>query len=344
MKDTRLKDAVNIVDVAARAGVAKSTVSNVLTGKKFVSDELREKVLRACEELDYHPNFYASTLSSKKSNILALLLESSDDINKKIYKNLIVSCVKEASMHGYSLLIYYNSDRETLLDTLRRGCAPIDGAIMMSPCLHDERISQIDSQHINFVVLGRPENAEKINYVDVDNTTLTKNTALKLIELTGLKNIYLINSEGEMTISQDRYRGFYEACMENGINMNDRVISRRIFVDPNNESYIRSIVDKDSVFITCDDIVAQQIYRISAEKGLKIGYDVSVFSLGRALDNGTFDPPLSYARQDYTLLGKTAVEMLVDQLNDVKTPQCALVESEIVVGYSVKNNKWQTAE
>ncbi len=103
---------VNIIDVAKKAGVVKSTVSNVLTGKKYVSPELQKKVLDACEELDYHPNFYASALSGKKSNIIALLLENSDDIEQKMYKNLIVACIKEASLHGYSLLVYYNSDKE----------------------------------------------------------------------------------------------------------------------------------------------------------------------------------------------------------------------------------------
>ena len=54
---------ISINDVARKVGVAKSTVSNALTGKKYVSPELKEKVLKACKELDYTPNFYASSLS-----------------------------------------------------------------------------------------------------------------------------------------------------------------------------------------------------------------------------------------------------------------------------------------
>ena len=103
---------VSIIDVAKHAGVAKSTVSNVLSGKKFVSEKLKQRVLQACEELDYHPNFYASALSSKKTNIIALLLESSENIEQKMYKNLVTACIKEASIYNYALLVYYNSKNE----------------------------------------------------------------------------------------------------------------------------------------------------------------------------------------------------------------------------------------
>ena len=40
---------VTIKDIAERAGVAKSTVSNALTGKKYVSDDLKQKILDICE-------------------------------------------------------------------------------------------------------------------------------------------------------------------------------------------------------------------------------------------------------------------------------------------------------
>lgn len=325
---------VNIVDVAKKAGVVKSTVSNVLTGKKYVSPSLRKKVLDACEELDYHPNFYASALSSKKSSIIALLLENSDDIEQKMYKNLIVACIKEASLKGYSLLVYYNSDREKLLETLRKGCAPIDGALIMSPCLNDERMTQFDSQHTSFVVIGRPENLSSISYIDVNNYELTKKTTLKLIELTCSKNIYLVNSSEEMTISQDRAHGFIDAVEESGFHSTDRIIPRTAFFDEDNTD-VYDLIEKDSIFLTCDDIVAQKIYMIAKEKELLVGKDVSVFALGRSKDTGTFDPPLSYAKQDYALIGQTAVNALISLIDEETEKKQVLIDNEIVIGKSV---------
>lgn len=327
------------MDVATRAGVAKSTVSNVLTGKKFVSDDLKARVLKACEELDYHPNFYASALSTQRSRILALLLESSEDIEQKMYKNIIVSCIKEASQKDYSILVYYDSDKGKLMETLRRGCAPIDGAVIMSPCLNDQRFAQFDSQHINFVVMGRPEKTEAANYVDVDNTSLTRDITSRLVDFTRSKDVYLINSNAEMTISQDRRVGFLSACSIAGVEGESRVISREAFYRNADREYVYSIVKRGSVFITSDDIVAKEVYRIAAEKKLYIGEDVSVFALGRSIDAGTFEPPLSYAKQDYSLLAKTAVDKLISLVEGEETDRCTLISAEIKVGQSVKKHK-----
>ena len=62
---------ISINDVARKVGVAKSTVSNALTGKKYVSPELKEKVLKACKELDYTPK-----LQLLKRNILYYYLQT----------------------------------------------------------------------------------------------------------------------------------------------------------------------------------------------------------------------------------------------------------------------------
>ena len=48
---------VTISDIAEKAGVAKSTVSNALTGKKFVSEPLKQRILQICEEMNFSPNF-----------------------------------------------------------------------------------------------------------------------------------------------------------------------------------------------------------------------------------------------------------------------------------------------
>lgn len=57
-----------INDIAKKAGVAKSTVSNVFSKKKYVSPEICERVMKIYKELDFQPNFYAASLSNKKKN------------------------------------------------------------------------------------------------------------------------------------------------------------------------------------------------------------------------------------------------------------------------------------
>jgi len=71
----RFRNAMPTVqDVARRAGVSAASVSYVLNGTRYVSEELRERVLRAVRELDYEPNAAARTLRSNRSYTIGLIL------------------------------------------------------------------------------------------------------------------------------------------------------------------------------------------------------------------------------------------------------------------------------
>ena len=65
---------VTVRDVAHRAGVSTSTVSHVLNRTRYVSDELRDRVVAAMRELEYHPNAAARMLSLRRSNALGLIV------------------------------------------------------------------------------------------------------------------------------------------------------------------------------------------------------------------------------------------------------------------------------
>lgn len=319
---------VKITDVAAKAGVAKSTVSNVLTGRKFVSEELRQKVLVACKELDFQPNFCASGLSSRRTSIIALLLENTADIGTyPFYKDLMMSCLQEASSQGYSLLIYYDSDKDKLMQTLRQGRSPIDGAVLLAPGVDDERLAEMENNRTTCVVIGRPSH-ENISCVDIDNKQLVVNVAQKLIADYG-KNIFLLNSSSNLTISQDRDCGFAEVCACNGISAKDRLFHNEACSEDEGYRIAMRFVDKNAVFVTANEALAKGVYRAAEENGLSVGKDVGVFALGRSIEHGHFLPKLSYAKQSYEQLGKIAVDALI---NEIRTGEKSvqLVESEVV--------------
>ena len=326
-----------ITDVAKLAGVAPSTVSNVLTGNKYVSDELRKKVLAACEQLDFHPNFFASGLSRNRTNIIALLLENNPDLYQNaFYKDLIAACLTQASKHGYSLLVYYNSDKNKLLDTLRQGMAPIDGAILMAPCINDERLQHIRNDCIKCVVIGRPD-AGNLSYVDVDNCGLVEHAANEMLDL--YDEVYLINSLHNMTISEDRRKGFENACAKHGVISDGHILESSTGSEEVGYWIARSIVGKNIGIITANGRTARGVYRAAEEKGLEIGKDIGVFALGRSQPNKPISPELSYATQDYTLLGETAVDLLIEEIESGVEHKTVLVKSGIVDGCSLRKEK-----
>ncbi|HYY57323.1 MAG TPA: LacI family DNA-binding transcriptional regulator, partial [Pyrinomonadaceae bacterium] len=79
---------MRIKDVARRAGVSTATVSHVINNTRFVSDETREKVLRAIETCNYYPNAHARSLASGRSQMIGVLVS---DIANPFFPELVKS-------------------------------------------------------------------------------------------------------------------------------------------------------------------------------------------------------------------------------------------------------------
>lgn len=71
-----------IKDVAARSGFSTSTVSRALSGKIFVEEETKRKILEAVEELHYRPSMIAKSLKDKKTKTIAVMVP---DLNSLFY-------------------------------------------------------------------------------------------------------------------------------------------------------------------------------------------------------------------------------------------------------------------
>ncbi len=320
---------VKITDIAKKAGVASSTVSNALTGKKYVSPELKEKILKICEELDYHPNFYASSLQSAKTNIIGLFLEQHENQElNNFYSELIMSCMYQASKEGYSLLIFYEADETKILSALSYGRAPIDGAIILSPTLKDERIVNLESNRIPCVVIGHPDRNLNLSFVDVDNHKLTYE--ITDILLKQYRKVYMINSRGNLTISHDRLKGFIDALATNDMTYTDDLVVHSRILDEN-EGFEFAIdkIESDVAFVTANELTAKGVCEAILHKGLNLGSDVGVFALGYS-ESENYMPKLSHAKQDYREIGSIAIQTLVKHIAEPEDIHNVYVSSKIV--------------
>ena len=139
-----------------------------------------------------------------------------------------------------------------------------------------------------------------------------------------------------MTISHDRQKSFAEYCAACGTDA-----QTHSFVSKNsdeNDGYLlsRDIVKKSAVIITANASLAKGVYRAAEEKGLKVGEDVAVFALGRHQEHGTFAPKLSYAYQDYSVLGKQAIDLLIEEIDNGHSGRNVLIDSQPTFTQSVE--------
>jgi len=89
-------------DVAKRAGVSTMTVSRALNEPSKVSDEMRERVIRAVKEIGYLPNHLARSLSSTRSTTVGLIVPS---IDNSIYTQTIKGLSDVIRRSGFQLMI-----------------------------------------------------------------------------------------------------------------------------------------------------------------------------------------------------------------------------------------------
>jgi DNA-binding LacI/PurR family transcriptional regulator len=90
-----------LMDVAERAGVSKSTVSNVIRGTAMVAEETRLRVEKAIAETGYHPNAIARSLKARTSSAIGIVVP---DLTNPFYAQLAVGVERAANALGYAVL------------------------------------------------------------------------------------------------------------------------------------------------------------------------------------------------------------------------------------------------
>ena len=156
-----------MAEIAERAGVALSTVSYVLSGKRSVSQKMRERVLAAIEELDYRPHGPARALASGASHTIALFLPSPQWQLVPVQQTFVAAATQATSASDYALLLSTApADPETIARLVAGGRA--DGVILMETLQDDPRIERVRADGHPFTLIGRTRDMTGISYVDMD--------------------------------------------------------------------------------------------------------------------------------------------------------------------------------
>src|SRR5262245_50332305 len=129
---------VTIADVARHAGVATSTVSYVLSGKRSISATTRQRVLASVRALGYHPHAGARALASKRANVIALVLPLRSGMHLPVLMQFATSVVTTARQFDHDVLLVTADEGPAGLRRIAAS-AMVDGVIAMDVEMHDAR-------------------------------------------------------------------------------------------------------------------------------------------------------------------------------------------------------------
>ncbi|WP_066195707.1 MULTISPECIES: LacI family DNA-binding transcriptional regulator [Gracilibacillus] len=339
-----------IDDVAKKANVSKGTVSNVFSGKRPISEKVKNQVLEAAKELNYTPSHIARSLVTKKTMTISLNIPYSKNLPlSNFHINLINGVIMEASSHNYRILIDTLSRENLELQYMSREA--VDGVILLDPRENDSRMKYLLDFNIPFVIIGQPSEeyiAQSI-YVDNNNKELAKNITSFLINK-GHRNILYLNAPLSMTVSTIRQNGFFKAFNDAQVNPNNSkvVFKDSLDIDPSLYGYnkVKEFFSKNrdgyTAIIADTDKVGLGASRALKELDLAVPEDVSLLALSDDLVlSHELAPPLSTVDLKGSELGSEAVRLLFAQLGigNYKKIQTKIVEGKFNIRGSIHTAK-----
>ena len=123
--------AVRLLDVARHAGVGVGTASRVLNHEPGVSEEKRQRVLRAIEELGYRRNAIARSLKVNRTKTLGVVIP---DIANEFYCEIVRGAEDAARSEHYTIILCSTDSRpaQELSTITMLTEKQVDGVIMLS--------------------------------------------------------------------------------------------------------------------------------------------------------------------------------------------------------------------
>jgi DNA-binding LacI/PurR family transcriptional regulator len=180
-----------MADIARRAGVSVSTVSYVLSGKRPISEETRERVLAEIRRSNFQPNAAGRALASRRSRTIALLYPVETFGLTRMPLEFVISAAEEAGRQGYALLVSTSSaEDEEILSKLQRGA--VDGVIVMEVALHDPRVELLREREVPFTMIGHCADNTGLSYVDLDFPQAVEEAVAHLHDL-GHRRVALVD-------------------------------------------------------------------------------------------------------------------------------------------------------
>ncbi|SBS72930.1 LacI family DNA-binding transcriptional regulator [uncultured Microbacterium sp.] len=325
--------AATIEEVAAVAGVSRSTVSRVVNGSTAVSPAALAAVQKAIAELNYVPNRAARSLASRATMALALVVpeDTTRFFGDPFFAAIVSGINARLSRSDYVLNLIIASDdpRDKTTTYVRSGA--VDGAIVVSHHTSDTFIDRIAAA-VPVVYGGRPvREREHDYYVDVDNLAGAR-TATEYLISKGHRRIATITGPLTMPAGIDRLAGFREVLAEAGLE--EVAVEDGNFTADGGAAAMQRILatgaEFDALFIA-SDLMARGALASLGRAGRRVPDDVAIIGFDDSPVATSVRPNLTTMRQPSHAQGERMADVLLSILAGRKPPHVTILETELIV-------------
>jgi LacI family transcriptional regulator len=311
---------ITVIDVAKEAGVSRTTVSNVFSGKGNYSDETRQAVLGAAKKLGYKPNLAARSLITNQSRLIGMILPSYVDTNTltnspfyNIIMDSVYSVLREEAY--YDLIIFSVPYKEKLQQVSEWiDARNVDGILAIGE--YDQSfLKDLNSKSIPVVLIDNYSRGNYANfaYINSDDETGGYLATQQLISK-GYKKIALCAVQLAGPLMQKRYEGYKHALKECGLKEHPFDATGTPFEAGLKLADALNSQGFDAAFCT-EDMVAVGILHGMNKKGIRVGRDFGLVGYDNIHIGRQVHPELTTIDQNIYEKGETATKTLLKILN-----------------------------
>jgi DNA-binding LacI/PurR family transcriptional regulator len=268
-------------DVAAYAGVSRSTASRALNDDPYVSRRAREVVRVAAAALGYSPNHAARSLVTKRTGAVALVLSEPESkvLDDPYFAAVMHGGFRELAAVGMQMLLMFVDTREDVPRTIRflEG-GHVDGALVVAPHKGDPLPTALRLLRLPVVFGGRPGTISRgIHTVDFDNQGGARMAVEHLLGI-GRRRIATVTGPLDHPAARDRLTGWRDTLIAARVDPDD-LSEVGDFTLASGERATRTLLERapdlDAMFAASDPMAVGAMRALLAA-GRRIPEDVAV--------------------------------------------------------------------
>ncbi|GAB3652491.1 LacI family DNA-binding transcriptional regulator [Echinicola sediminis] len=332
---------VGLKDIAKAVGVSVAAVSYVLSKgeENRVSPEMAKKIKETAKSLNYRPNILAKSLKMGKSMSIGLIVA---DISNPFFSHIARIIEDEAKKHNYTVIFGSSDENKEKSDDLINFLLnrQVDGFIIAPVEETEEQIEKLLDNNVPLVLIDRSFPKLPTNHVIIDNNKAAYEAVSRLVS-TGHQRVGIISYSQKLNHMKERANGYKQALKDNGIHPKKAWINE---INYNNmDKEIAAAIDKllvkskevDALFFATNTLAIQSLKYID-KIGLRVPDDVAVISFDQGDAFDFYYCPMTHIKQPLQQMGKSAVNVLLEKMENNKGLTQISLEADLVIKSSCK--------
>lgn len=324
---------ITMKDIAQALGVSVATVSRALKDNPRISKEQREKIQAYAREHHFYPNVIAESLRNSRVKPLKTIGVIVPQLSHFYFSSILSGIEEEATTHGYRIMVAQSNERyerevRICQDFYKnRVCGVI--VSQAKDTVKYEHFKKLIDHHMPLVFYDRICTGINCSRVVVDDYMGAYNAVTHLIN-TGCRRIAYYSSPMTLEISKNRYNGYRDALLKNGLKVNEnflRICDNREDAEVLTPELLQQEEIPDAFFAVNDDTAVGILYA-AKRMGYQIPEDISICGFTNGDCSKACDPMLTTVEQRGVRVGEEAANILISKVEGLLPPD--KVEKRIV--------------